>query len=63
MDDTITVSDFLDAQTFVTTVDGYILLRIRTSAEPDIWLRMSRDNYAGFAAFLSSDARQLTVDH
>ena len=60
--ETITVSDFRDARTFVTTVDGFLLLRIRTSCGEQ-WYRLSREDFVGFAAFLSSDAEQLMVNH
>lgn len=59
---TITVLDFLDAKTFVTTTDGFVLLRIRSS-RGNTWYRMTRENFAGFAAFLSSDAAQLMIMH
>jgi hypothetical protein len=62
MKDNITVSDFLDAKTFLTTTDASVLLRIRTS-KGEQWYRLSRENYAGFAAFLTHDAAQLMADH
>lgn len=59
---TITVFDFHDAKVFVTTLDDYVLLRIRTTNldQPEFWLRMNRSDFAGFAAYLTSDAEQLT---
>lgn len=60
----IKVSDFEGAKTFLTKVDAYVLLRIRTSnPDQDIWLRMGRRDFIGFAAYIGEDAKQLGTDH
>jgi len=57
----VNVLDFQAAKTYVTTVDDCVLLRLVTSnlEQPEMWLRLHREDFIDFAAFLTHDAEQL----
>ncbi|WP_456628953.1 hypothetical protein [Bradyrhizobium sp. URHC0002] len=54
--DALTAYDFLEARTYITLHDEFVLLRMRTT-RGSYWFRLTREEYVRFAAFLTSEAQ------